>query len=440
MDQTRRRSESCDFRRVHNYLVGDRIANGSFAQIRHSLSKDTYEECAIKLISKSKLESLAHRDVDMFTSELYVAPILSHPFIATVRDSIEARLSIIQSLDFYPNGDLLNYLEENEGLGRSDRLRIIDETLCALEFLHSYRLCHRDVKPENVLIDNDGHARLCDFGFIACGEKCHGKCGSVGFAAPEVLAAAEYDGFKADVYSVGVLVYCVFTGSDSPGEFDMEKVPSCVFELVRDCLRKDPTKRPTIAELRRYRCFDDVVRGNEPAAGSDACAPLSEPSRLVVQRLSHIYQEETKEIVKLLNGSGANEVKSLYHLIQDRLVSGWEMTAGDDISRSLPVSSSLDSGFESSSNMETGETFNGPAFVVMDSMLELLLEQNCCVSTRLDGVRTVVLNTCKGDITFEVSSDESEDGTQCMLNFRYSPASETYVRSVIELLKAKELL
>lgn len=429
-----KRRQSSDFRSIHQYLVGEPIAKGSFAQIRRSLLKENYRECVVKLISKSKMLRHSCDGIDIFTSELFIGPLFRHPFIATVRDAIETRATVIQGLDYYPNGDLLTYLEEHPTVTIERRLEFASEVLAALEYLHSYGICHRDVKPENVLVDDQGHARLCDFGFVAFGPECCGQCGSIGYTAPEVLKESVYDGCRADIYSFGVLVFCILVDNADPTNIDLEKVPKAVADMVRDCLR-EPAERPKAEDLRKYSCFVDIECEEAlPCNHRDLSEPVEVPMQSSLQRLGEIYQARAEDVAKMLFEEDANEAKSLYFLMCDAPMVEATPSAPVAFSRSLPVSTSLDSGLREAWNQVLSEKFKTAAFKVMEVARDVLFSQNFCISTKPDGGKLVILNTSGGDLRFQMyAEDTDEDG--CWICFQYNSGSEPHVNALVSHLK-----
>lgn len=117
-------------------------------------------------------------------------------------------------MKFYPRGDLSFYLS-NSSASRADRLRFFDEILSAVEYLHSLRIAHLDLKPENVLVNDAGQAQLIDFSFamFAFAPIPDRACGSVGYVAPEVLKKCQpFDGMAADVFSLGIFLPAIFKG------------------------------------------------------------------------------------------------------------------------------------------------------------------------------------------------------------------------------------
>lgn len=89
------------------------------------------------------------------------------------------------------------------------------ELLVVLKYLHSNKIVYRDLKPDNVMIDTEGHVKLIDFGFAKqmTGARTYTNCGTLGYVAPEVLSetGSGYD-YSADIWSFGVLIVELLTG------------------------------------------------------------------------------------------------------------------------------------------------------------------------------------------------------------------------------------
>jgi serine/threonine protein kinase len=149
-------------------------------------------------------------------TEKSVLSSINHPFIVRLHYSFQNADRLFMILDFCPGGDLGMCLQE-EGHFTEDRAKIyLAEIVLALEELHSKDVIYRDLKPDNILLDQEGHVMLTDFGLSKqdvseyfTGAKSF--CGSVAYLAPEMLKRAGH-GKAVDWYLLGVVMYEMLTG------------------------------------------------------------------------------------------------------------------------------------------------------------------------------------------------------------------------------------
>lgn len=120
-------------------------------------------------------------------------------------------------MEFIEGGELFNYIHETCGLREIHTIHIFRQIIAALLYCHRINIHHRDLKPENILLDRETMTvKLVDFGMAALqptGKKLTTPCGSPHYAAPEVIKTMAYDGAKADVWSCGVILYVLLTGT-----------------------------------------------------------------------------------------------------------------------------------------------------------------------------------------------------------------------------------
>lgn len=424
------RRRSTDLRRIHNYLVGDRIANGTFASIRLALKRNSRDEIVAKIIMKERMNSSGENGEVMFSSELYLAPMLIHANVLRTREVVETKGSIIQVYDRCRNGDLAEYLDTHTGLTQEALLKITYQIISAVEYLHGFELCHRDIKMENCLIDSNGNVKLCDFGFVAYGYNCHGKLGSPGYAAPEVFSGEEYNGMKVDIWSIGVLVYCIFGGETAnPEDVQIEILPAKIRELVSACLRENPDERPLIEHLKRFSCFDGLDEG-VVVKKPDLEAPITSFQPEVVRRLSEIYQMETNEIEEWLERDSRNEMKSVYYIACDYFAAPECAEENVDL---YP-----NSGFTQPYDREESHVIQGTCLRVTESIVEFLLSQNYCISTNRDGSKTAILNLHTGDIGFDFTVTES-GVSESTVHFKSNEMAKPGTNILIEVLRSTYL-
>lgn len=140
-------------------------------------------------------------------------------------------------LDFLPGGELYK-LMRNKGAELNEEVArfYLAEVLLGLEKLHQMNIIYRDLKPENVLIDKQGHIKLIDFGFSKqlrdiWNDRTFTNCGTPGYCAPEVMLEMGYN-YKADIWSWGILI-CEMIGGFSPFEKGDASDPLSIMERIR---------------------------------------------------------------------------------------------------------------------------------------------------------------------------------------------------------------
>ena len=119
-------------------------------------------------------------------------------------------------LEYAQNGDLLKYVKNKSKLSESTAKRIFADIVIGLLSIHGKNVLHRDIKLDNILLDENFRPKICDFGvsrFMINEEIISEQCGTPAYIAPEIIDENGYSGFTADIWSLGVLLYAMTTGS-----------------------------------------------------------------------------------------------------------------------------------------------------------------------------------------------------------------------------------
>ena len=183
-------------------------------------------------------------------------------------------------------GDMYQFVNWNGPILEREAMAYFRQVMDAMQFIHSLNLCHRDLKLDNVLIGPEGQIKIADFGMAAVHQfpenRLGSACGSPHYAAPEVLKKESYDGSLADIWSMGVLLFCMLASRlpfesetlelmgkkamkadyDIPTWFSDEAVD--FFSIV---LLVDPTQRLSINEMWGHpliKNYDNLDYLNEP--------------------------------------------------------------------------------------------------------------------------------------------------------------------------------
>ncbi|TQV98189.1 protein kinase [Cordyceps javanica] len=186
------------------------VGRGAFGKVRIVERKDTGLSFALKYIRKD--EVVKSESVRNIVRERRMLEHVNHPFICNLRYSFQDIEYMYLIVDLMSGGDLRFHISRKTFT--EDAVRFwIAELACALRYIHANNIIHRDVKPDNVLLDADGHVHLTDFNVasdVVPGRVLTSKSGTLAYLAPEVYAGKGYD-VRADWWSLGVLFYeCIY--------------------------------------------------------------------------------------------------------------------------------------------------------------------------------------------------------------------------------------
>ena len=241
------------------------IGSGSFSVVvlcRHTYTRKFF---ACKVVSRALL--VEQQIFDRFEQECRILQSLHHPNIVHVEALVFSEEYIYMIMEYCANGELFQRIVQTGGLDEAETHRIFKQVCEALQFVHSRNIAHRDLKPENILLDKDMNAKLADFGL--CHTTCPQSllltpCGSPFYAPPEIINNTKYDGKKADIWSLGVVLYTMVTGSLPWTETNQTQlfiqikeadivipphVTPPVQQLLMMMLSRNPAVRPTCSDI-----------------------------------------------------------------------------------------------------------------------------------------------------------------------------------------------
>ncbi|XP_030626424.1 serine/threonine-protein kinase MARK1-like isoform X8 [Chanos chanos] len=176
---------------VSNYRLLKTIGKGNFAKVKLARHVLTGREVAVKIIDKTQLNPTS---LQKLFREVRIMKILNHPNI----------------------GEVFDYLVAHGRMKEKEARAKFRQIVSAVQYCHQKRIVHRDLKAENLLLDADMNIKIADFGFsneFTVGSKLDTFCGSPPYAAPELFQGKKYDGPEVDVWSLGVILYTLVSGS-----------------------------------------------------------------------------------------------------------------------------------------------------------------------------------------------------------------------------------
>jgi serine/threonine kinase 32 len=238
------------------------VGKGAFGKVRVVQHKQTRELYALKYINKVKCVKM--KAVANVIQERRLLEEVDHAFIVNLRYAFQDDENCFFVLDLMLGGDLRFHLERLGSLPEDTVRFYVAEIASALGFLHQHRIMHRDLKPDNILLDERGHAHLTDFNIaVHFSERrlLTGVAGSMAYMAPEILAKRGYT-YTIDWWSLGVCAYELIFGrrpfrgktnnelthsiSKDPLKFPEDCESKCTLQgmqALKALLDRDPSKR-----------------------------------------------------------------------------------------------------------------------------------------------------------------------------------------------------
>lgn len=170
-------------------------------------------------------------------------------------------------------GDLHSYVKRRKRLSEELACYFFKQVVQAVCYCHQNQIAHRDLKPDNLLLQEDGVIKLCDFGVsrkMLNGCLMNDYVGTRAFMAPEIQQKKSYVGWAADIWSLGIILYTLVTGTipfrdaissedlvlkTSKAEFDFPqnlKLSTEIKDLITSCLKVNPGRRPTTTAILKH--------------------------------------------------------------------------------------------------------------------------------------------------------------------------------------------
>jgi len=255
------------------YIIQHQIGKGSYATVY--LANDSIEgvSYAVKIYNKTKMGSLIRRSI--IANEIEVLEAISHENIVRFYKSTHTLHEIHLIFELVKGISLGSWVRSHSsGTVSEDEARpILRKILNALVYLHSNRICHRDIKLENVLLDADLNPKLIDFGFSSFEHEQSNQtlfCGTPNYMSPEIVSKMPYSGAQSDSWAFGVLCYRILTGNFpfyNPNSAELNKnilslnyripnfLSSSARRVIESLLIIKPWKRVSLERLKNFDFF-----------------------------------------------------------------------------------------------------------------------------------------------------------------------------------------
>ena len=347
---------------VGPWHLGKTLGKGATGRVRLARHAVTQQMVAIKIVSKKSaamVQSASMTRMDNDSSlgrrtmpfgierEVVIMKLIEHPNVINLYDIWENRGELYLVLEYVEGGELFDYVSSNGALPEEEAVRLFRQIIAGLSYCHRFNICHRDLKPENILLDNRRNIKLADFGMAALQPKdkwLNTSCGSPHYAAPEIIMGHKYRGDKADIWSVGIILFAMlngflpFDGGDLTATLRLVKKgdyylpPNLSVEasdLIQRVLQKRPEKRicmddiwdhPLIRKYERYHASlvpPGTLVGPPPPLTDEVQARRilrqTDIDNEILRNLQTLWHGESREeLIERLMNDEANHEKLFY--------------------------------------------------------------------------------------------------------------------------------
>ncbi|CAB4891616.1 unannotated protein [freshwater metagenome] len=314
------------------YQVDSRIARGGMATVYLATDLRLERQVAVKIMHGHLADDSAFRN--RFIQEARSAARLAHPNVVSVFDQGEDSEMAYLVMEYLPGITLRDLMKDFGKLTAEQTVDVLDAVLRGLAAAHEAGIVHRDVKPENVLLSDDGRIKIGDFGLARAttANTASGQAllGTIAYLSPELLTRGVADE-RSDIYAAGIMLFEMLTGEQPfRGEQPMQvayqhandqvplpstlndQVPESLDLLVRWSTERQPENRPADATqmLKRLQSIEKEIRGEN--------ANVSTQQTMVMPATSRPAAAEETRVIPRKNLTGESPVASLALLSKRR--------------------------------------------------------------------------------------------------------------------------
>uniref|UniRef100_A0AAQ5YQU4 MAP/microtubule affinity-regulating kinase 3 n=1 Tax=Amphiprion ocellaris TaxID=80972 RepID=A0AAQ5YQU4_AMPOC len=312
---------------IGNYRLLKTIGKGNFAKVKLARHILTGREVAIKIIDKTQLNPTS---LQKLFREVRIMKTLNHPNIVQLFEVIETEKTLYLIMEYASGGEVFDYLVAHGRMKEKEARAKFRQIVSAVHYCHQKNIVHRDLKAENLLLDADSNIKIADFGFsneFTEGSKLDTFCGSPPYAAPELFQGKKYDGPEVDIWSLGVILYTLVSGSLPFDGQNLKELRERVlrgkyrvpFYMSTDCegiLRRflvlNPAKRCSLEQIMKDKWINVGFDGEELKPHTEPVEDFTDTGRIDVMVGMGFNREEIRDS---LVSHKYNEITATYLLL-----------------------------------------------------------------------------------------------------------------------------
>jgi len=262
--------------KLDDFQIIRTLGTGSFGRVHLVQHKETKDFYAMKVLNKAQVVRL--KQVEHTINEKKILDQIDHPFLVKMYGTFQDDHNLYMIMEYVVGGELFTYLRRNQRFSVEMSKFYAAEVVCAFEYMHSKNIAYRDLKPENLLLDSDGHIKITDFGFAkVVPDITWTLCGTPDYLAPEIIQGKGY-GKSVDWYALGVLIYEMIAGYPPfydedhfrlyekilvgklrfPAGFDPEAKDLCKRLLTSDLTRRYGNLKNGSKDIKNHKWFANI--------------------------------------------------------------------------------------------------------------------------------------------------------------------------------------
>ena len=356
---------------VGPYQTTKTLGSGAFGVVKLATKKGSDREFAIKCISKRNI--VRNRMGEQVMKEISIMKKLKHEYIVHIEDILMSEEFVYISMEYASGGELWDKVTLGGKLAEKACKRYTWQMCTALAYCHSHNVCHRDIKPQNILLDKNDNVKLADFGFASVMEveelkKGHGTsggfmgnerlitieeerassgdvdefemsmeitskkmktmstfCGTVSYMAPEIERQDKYLGDKADVWSLGIVVYVLLNGfmpfkenDTRKDKYNTRRMSKDSKDFLSNMLEVSPIKRWTMKRLLEHAWLEgEVLDVETPSQQHERSTSAdSSPSSCSNEDSDECETANDKEVFEFNVGYGFDSMERVISMLQ----------------------------------------------------------------------------------------------------------------------------
>ena len=253
--------------------VKETLSEGTFGKVKLGEYIPKKEKVAIKILEKEKMKDKS--DLIRVKREFDMTSKFNHLNVIFINEIFETAYDFYIVMEYCERGDFYDYIYKKKRLSEKEASFFFYQIINGLEYIHSLGIVHRDLKPENILLTSNYLIKIIDFGLSNYFNENNNEllttaCGSPYYSSPEVISCQNYNGFKIDIWSVGIILYFMICGYLPFEDLNTEllfqriieckiKFPNFIHDSAKDLIKKilvvDPEKRISINDIKSHPFF-----------------------------------------------------------------------------------------------------------------------------------------------------------------------------------------